>query len=160
MVSNSSSKSNSMTCRRVASTPNGQRLATAEGHYQGKESSLQAEVTGILSASVFVALLRQYRKFKTNPLSIIFVSNNLELIRKESSHKKYNNPYTNTTLSPEFDVLEQTYLINKTNKTRSFYSWIKGHQDDDEEEDLPLLVQLNIKADRIAGQFQNTNRHY
>ena len=95
----------------------------------------------MLSASVFVALLQQYSKFENDPLSIIYVSDNLELIRKENNHKNYNNPYANATLSPEFDVTEQIYLINKANKIRPYYSWIKGHQyDDEEEEDLPLLV--------------------
>ena len=115
----------------------------------------------MLSASVFIAPLQQYSKFENDPLSIIYVSHNLNLIRKESSHKNYNNPYANTTLSSEFNVTEQIYLINKANKIRSYYSWIKGHQDDDEEEeDIPLLAQLNIEADRIAGEFQHTNGHY
>ena len=49
-------------------------------------------------------------------------------------------------------MTEQIYLMNKATKIRSFYSWINAHQDEDnKEEDLPLLAQLNIKADKIAA---------
>ena len=77
------------------------------------------------------------------------------------SKNNYNNPYTSTTLSPKIKVTEQIYLINKSNKLRPFYSWIQGHQDNNKEkEELPLLAQLNIEADKIAGDFQHTNGHY
>ena len=76
----------------------------------------------MLSASVFVALLQQYSKFENDTMPIIYVSDNLELIRKENNHENYNNPYTNTTLSPESDVTEQIYLINKAKKIRPYYS--------------------------------------
>ena len=48
----------------------------------------------MLAASVFIALLQQYSKFENGTLSIIYASDNLELIRKENNHKTYNNPKT------------------------------------------------------------------
>ena len=87
MVSDDSGKSKTMTFGWATSTHHRQRLATVAGHCQGKEISLRAEAAGMLSASVFVELLQQYSKFENDPLPIIYVSDNLELISKGKSHK-------------------------------------------------------------------------
>ena len=52
MVSDGSGKDYAMTFAWVLGTPDGKRLATAAGHCQRRESSLRAEATGMLSASV------------------------------------------------------------------------------------------------------------
>ena len=70
MVSNGSGKAQSMTFRWVMSTPGGHRMAQATGHCQGRESSLRAEATGMLSAILFIALLQQYRKENITPVKI------------------------------------------------------------------------------------------
>ena len=62
MVSGGSGKDYSMTFSWVLSTPDGKRLATAAGNCQGRESSLRAEATGMLSALVFMAMIQLYRR--------------------------------------------------------------------------------------------------
>ena len=52
-------------------------------------------------------------------------------------------------------MTEQIFLINQAQPIQATYSWVKGRQDDETDFDnLPLLAQLNIEADRITGQFQ------
>ena len=77
------------------------------------------------------------------------------MIKRGKEHNAYNESYPNTTLCAKYDVTKQIYLINQANQIQPSYSWVKGHQDDKTDfDDLPLLAQLNIKADRILGQFQ------
>ena len=83
MVSDGSGKAKSMTFGWVSSTPGDHRLVQAAGHCQGRESSLRVEATGILSATVFIALLQQYREENITSLKLQYTSNNLELVRRE-----------------------------------------------------------------------------
>ena len=46
----------------VLSSPDKKRLATAAGHCYSRESSLRAEATGILSASVSMAMIQHHRQ--------------------------------------------------------------------------------------------------
>ena len=63
LISDRSGKAKSMvTFGWVLSTPGEHRLVQVAGHCQGRESSLRAEATGMLSATLFIALLQQYRK--------------------------------------------------------------------------------------------------
>ena len=52
MVSDGPGQDYSMTFAWILSTPDGKRLATAAGNCQGRESSLRADATVMLSASV------------------------------------------------------------------------------------------------------------
>ena len=60
-VSDGSGKDFKMTFRWVMRTPEGERVARCTGHSYGKESSLRAEATGMLSALVFIAMVKQYK---------------------------------------------------------------------------------------------------
>ena len=155
MVSDGSGKAQSMTFGWVMCTPGGHRLAQAAGHCQGRESSLRAEATGMLSATVFIALLQQYRQENITPVKVQYTSDNLELIRRELKHTNYRDSYPNTTLTAEYDVTEQIYLTNQSNQIEATYSWVRGHQDQYRNtSELSLEAKLNIEADKLAGDFQ------
>ena len=68
----------------------------------------------------------------------------------------YNIPYPNTTLRPEFDLIEEIYQTNKHSHIQASYQWVKGHQDDlILYDDLSIPAQLNIEADRLAKEWNN-----
>ena len=60
----------------------------------------------MLSATVFMALVQQYRNENISPISIQYTSDNLEFIRRELKHKHYEESYSNATLTSEYDVTE------------------------------------------------------
>ena len=66
----------------------------------------------MLSISLVIALMAKYSK-RTN-IKIVYVSDNLELIKRNKEHLNYKNPYPNDTFSAEFDITEQIYLTNQT----------------------------------------------
>ena len=71
-----------------------------------------------------------------------------------NNHKRYINPYPNTTLGAEFDLTEQIHLLHKEHTLPSYFRHVKGHQDrttDYAKLDLP--AQLNCDADQLAGRF-------
>ena len=97
----------------VLSTAGGLHLAKSYGGCDGRGSSLGAEAVGMLSISIFIALMAKHRK--RTDIKIKYVSDNLELINRNREHLNYTSPYpNNTTLSAEFDITEQNYLTNKT----------------------------------------------
>ena len=141
-----------MTYAWILSTPHGDRIAQCPGHSQGRESSLRAEATGMLSATVFLAMLQQYQQGTSKQLDVRYISDNMEIIKRGREHKEYTESYANTTLRAEYDVTEQIHVTNHANNIVPTYMWVKGHQDKDTPKRfLPLLAQLNIEADELAG---------
>jgi hypothetical protein len=134
-------------------TPTGKRSAAAAGPCNGRGNSLRAEGAGTLSVTMFIALIKDYLEIET--MKIVFISDNSELIRRLKVHKQYDGPYPNETLKSEFDVTEQRYRTTTTYGIHSIYKWVRGHQDKNAAySDLVLEAQLNVDADKYAGDFQ------
>lgn len=143
-VSDGSVKEFAMTFGRVISASNGIRLAMVAGQCSGRQNSIRSEAAGMLYVSLFYALLNTH--FEMQSVDIIFVSDNLELIKRSRNHLDYTNLYPYTKLTSEYDWTEQ---INAK------FERVKGHQDDKlEYHQLPLNAQLNIDDDALAGLFQ------
>jgi len=160
MVSDGSGKEYKMTYAWILLTPRGTRIAHCPGHCQGHERG--AEATGMLSAAVFLAMIQQYQQGPPKQLDVRYISNNMELIKERGrEHKEYTESYANTTLRAEYDVTKQIHVINHDNRITPTYTWVKGHQDKDTPKQfLPLLAQLNIEADELAGHFQTNHGKY
>jgi prenyltransferase beta subunit len=102
---------------------------------------------------MFILLIKHYLKIET--MKILFISDNSELIRRLKVHKQYDEPFPNETLKSEFDVTEQIYRTTTTYGKQSIYKWVRGHQDKNTPyDDLELEAQLNVDADKYAGDFQ------
>lgn len=112
-VSNGSVKSHDMSFGWILSTPTGHRLAAATGPCNGRGNSLRAEGAGMLSVTMFVALMTKYLDLEQ--LKIVFISDSSELIRRLKVHKHYDKPYPNETLKSEFDVTEKIYSTTSRN---------------------------------------------
>ena len=152
-VSDGSVKFHNMSFGWILSTPSGERLAAAAGPCNGRGNSLRAEGAGMLSISMFIALIIKY--LEVEPMKIVFISDNLELIKRLKAHKHYTEPYPNETLKSEFDVTEQIYRTTEIYGIEASYKWVKGHQDKNTAyRDLNLEAQLNVDADKFAGDFQ------
>ena len=136
----------------VLSTADGVHLATSYGGCDGRGSSLRAEAVVMLSISLVIALMAKYTN-RTN-IKIVYVSNNLELIKQSKEHLNYKNPYPNDTLSSEFDITEQIYLTNHTYQINASFQHVYGHQDTRSRGKMSTEAKLNVEADQLAGLYQ------
>jgi hypothetical protein len=152
-VSDGSVKFHDMSFGLILATPTGKRLAAASGPCNGRGNSLRAEGAGMLPVTMFIALIKH--NLKIEEMKIVFISDNSELIRRLKVHKHYDEPFPNETLKSEFDVTEQIYRTTTTYGMKSTYKWVRGHQDKNTAyDDLELEAQLNVDADKYAGDFQ------
>ena len=79
---------------------------------------------------------------------------NLELITRLQDHRRYIEPYPNTTLGTEHHLTKQIHLLHKEHKLPSYFWHVKGHEDRNiEYAKLDLPAQLNCDADQLAGRF-------
>ena len=86
---------------------------------------------------------------------IKYISDNLELINRRKEHSNYNNPYPNTTLSADYDIIEHIYLTNKTYKIKALFLHVYGHQDTKSRREMSTEVTLNVIVDKLAGDYQD-----
>ena len=106
----------------------------------------------MLLVTVFFALIMEYTQ--KEPLLVTFVSNNQELINCCNAYLQYIIPYPNETVKSEYDITEQTYCTAPKYKLKPSYHQVKGHQDDNTPtEELSILAQLKLEADRLAEEF-------
>ena len=136
----------------VLATPSGKWLAASKGPGSGEGSSLRAEAEGILLGALCCGIIA--KDVHLPNFNITYICNNNDLIGNCEDHLTYNNPFPNTTLRPEFDLIDKIYQVNKRYNIQPYFQWIKGHQDDlTEYEDLSTDAKLNIEADRMAKEF-------
>jgi prenyltransferase beta subunit len=128
-------------------------LAAAAGPCNGRGNSLRAVGTGMLSVTMFIVLIKHHLDIEA--VKNVFISDNSKLIRRSKVHKQYDEPYRNETLKLEFDVTEHIYRTTTTYGIHSTYKWVRGHQDKNAAyNNLGLKAQLNVDADKYAGDFQ------
>ena len=106
IVSDGSGKDFKITFGWIMSTPDGARVARCAGHSYRQESSLRAEATGMLSASVFIAMIRQCNLNQDKVMQVQYVSDSMKLMKRGRDHQDYVELYVNTTLRAEYDLTE------------------------------------------------------
>ena len=131
----------------------GRIIAKGTGPGSGRGSSLRAEGFGMLAALKTIELACEYTR-RTEPVNIEAVSDNAELIQRCNAHLEYIDPFPNTTNKGEYDVTEEVYRTSQVGVMQTKFSWVKGHQDDDDDViNLDHAANMNIIADGIAGDF-------
>ena len=123
------------------------------GGCDGRGSLLQAEAVGMLSISIFIALLAKYSKCAN--IKIVYVSDNLELINRNKEHLNYTDPYPNNSLAAKFDITEQVYLMNQTYNIKASFQHMYGHQDTRSRGTMSVEAILNVEVDQLAGEYQD-----
>ena len=113
----------------------------------------------MLLVTVFFALIT--KNMKNEPLTVTFVSNNQELINCCDAHLQYKIPFLSKTVKLEYNVTEQIYCTVLKYNLKPSYHWVKGHQDDNTPtKELSIVAQLNVEADRLAGEFQKHHGNF
>eukprot|EP00980_Cylindrotheca_fusiformis_P010204 scaffold2270_cov77-Cylindrotheca_fusiformis.AAC.2 len=105
--------------------------------------------------------LYHFRRFTaaTPDWQFRFVSDNLGLVTtKVQQAKSFDFPFPNLTLlDPDYDLVHETMIMTlRKTRVQTRFSHVKGHQDSltTPFDELPLVTQLNIEADDLAGRFR------
>jgi hypothetical protein len=103
-------------------------------------------------------------QYTTNTFAPIeLLCDNDALVKKVKKLRKSTRPeFPNDTLAPSWDVLQRiTKNLRKFREEESSLRWIPSHQDDKTPiEQIPLDARLNVRADKLAGQFQQQSPHH
>jgi len=120
--------------------------------------SYRAETYGQLSIIMFLFLLQQY--FETSCPRVQIACDNQSAVDRVLILRDSKRPqFPNDTLQPSWDTLQaisrHLRLLPKVTLI-----WVKGHQDKNTPfAKLPVLAQLNVRADKLAGKFQHIWHH-
>ena len=140
----------------MLSNPEGDIAASAMGPARGaKMDSYRAECTGMLSLLRFLFRLGHYSHMDALWRGVIGTDNQsmLDRLYKADPTNSRKQLASLDVMDPEWDLLMeiQESLREMPGVTLTY---VKGHQDDRTEYGrLPLLAQLNVDADRLAGRY-------
>jgi hypothetical protein len=115
-------------------------------------SSYRAEAYGMLSLLRF--LYHVSKNITTPTLSAMQISTDSKsLIQKVTQYHQFDHYYSNTTLEPDWDVLQIICTTNKSLPFKLKLIHVKGHQDCQSNHSLSIEAKLNIISDSIATKM-------
>jgi ribonuclease HI len=140
----------------IFATNTGAELARGGGRIPTQRcSSYRAEAYGMLSLLRFLHHVSQ--NLKVFDLAAMQISTDSQsLVTKVTQYLQFDHYYPNTTLEPDWDVLQ---IICRTIRSLPFaiiLIHVKGHQDRKPHQSLSIEAQLNIVADSIATSMLTT----
>ena len=158
IVSDGSQQDSQLSFGWVFGTDQGQIFTEHAGLGYGTPSSHRAEAWAMLSGTLFLHHLYKYLNIPThNPpfnKEVIFFSDNSGLISRMQQRHQYRVSYPNSTLTQDWDLIEQIYSLAFTlPHTKVSYSWVRGHQDPTSDNLSPEAI-YNIRADYLASIVQ------
>jgi hypothetical protein len=139
----------------VCSLATGQRIARNHGPaYGSRTSSFRAEAYGILS---YLCLVYRAFEYTCNnlPAGLIIYTDAESVLKTLPKMLEWPFYFPSKTLAPEWDVLQAIVTRIKAFPVRPLLQWVEGHQDDNVAYNrLSLPAQLNVDADKIAGEYE------
>lgn len=149
IVSDGSSRHKTMAQGWVIATSPDDILAEGAGTGYGLPTSHRAEGHGLQAATTFITCLQQ---FTGQPLpKCTFKCDNAGLIQTIQQNLEYNHIFPNQYLKPDRDKVD-AILYNLATIPEPQVEHVQGHQDDEDHE-LDLSEQLNVRADALAGWY-------
>ena len=103
----------------VIAASDGTVLVQGADPSHGRGSSLRAEGSGMLAATVFISLVCSFTQ--KSSLNTRKFSDNQELIQQLLLRSYYTTPFPNETTKGEFDLIEQIFLTSKESKVNVSY---------------------------------------
>jgi hypothetical protein len=114
----------------------------------------------MLSVVCFLCRLMQWT-CSTAPIKGIFATDNTGLIARIQSQRSLLYPIPNSTFKPDWDIVQAFVQTLSSFQVDASFQHVKGHQDKKIPFDqLPLLAQLNVEADRYAGTYRVQHGQY
>ena len=95
------------------------------------------------------------------PITGILATDNTGLIDRVQSQSSLHYPVPNSVFQPDWDVVQAIVQTQKEFAITATYTHVKGHQDDDTPKSkLSLLAQINVEADKHAGNYRHQSGSY
>ena len=137
----------------------GRVLVELMGPGSGPPSSHRAECMGCLAGALFCAELQRFSQQSFRQLNITVVSDNQSMIRSLTDRASYDKVYPNSTLRPDWDVLEEIrFQYKRFEHSKLLFEWVKGHQDVSvPPNELTPQAVFNIRSDALAALY--THQH-
>ena len=162
MVSDGSVKDDDSSYGWVFGTDSGTILAEHSGQAYGTATSHRAEAWAMLSGTLFLKRLYCYIHNNKTPAPIpnplIFFADNQGLITRILTRMKYKHSYPNSTLDPDWDLIDQIYdLVSSLPHNEIKHAWVKGHQDSYTSH-LTTEAYYNVRADELASSYNWQSR--
>ena len=108
---------------------------------------------GLLSYLRFLYRVSQYTQSPLPKHNIIY-TDSASLIEKLGEIRKWLYFFPNTTMDPDWDVLQQIIFSLRLFPSLPKIRFVQGHQDDNcPYTTLSLPAQLNVDADHLAGSY-------
>jgi hypothetical protein len=154
LVSDGSACDKSMSFGWVLSLHDGTVLARCSGPVPGQELSFRSEGYGMLSEIRFLQHIFEYcHETRAGPFR--FITDNQGLIRRAITSLAFDDPYPNSTLATDRDVVNEIVTTLKKMSIEHSFQHVKGHQYDKiAYTELPLNAKLNVNADAEAGEYR------
>jgi hypothetical protein len=137
------------------SLDDGTRLAHGAGYVDGHNPrSFCAEGQGMLSVVCFIRQLLQWT-CTDSVLEGILATDNTGLIARVTSQSKLQYSIPNATFKSDWGIVKSIVQTVWASHIHITLEHVRGHQDDTTQaKDMDLLAQLNVKADKYAGDFR------
>ena len=120
-------------------------------------SSFRAEAYGLLSYLLFVYHALWYMKTHISKKTKVFTDSESVLKRLEDM-VEWTQYYSSATMQADWEVLQAIVRLLKQFEFRPELSHVPGHQDKKKDyKDLVLEAQLNVDADKLAGEYKYEN---
>jgi ribonuclease HI len=144
-------------------------LSTGKGPAYGHDiTSYRAEAYGMLSGILYVNKILQFYQSRQDALTSSAKIRNMRIVCDNEGlitairtllHRKRSDFVLNDTIGPEWDVIQAIVQSIREFGTVAMIH-VKGHQDEgNANRRLPLLVRLNVQADKLATSFQRLTNH-
>jgi len=136
----------------ILGTLQGQVLARFKGIATGQPSSHRAEATGVLVGALLLIHLANYRDTNLQHVSVVVCCDNQSVIKRLNDRHKYDKVYPNSTLRPDWDLIEEAVQRYRDLRLRHLkFEWVRGHQDTlPSDAILTVQAEFNIMADNLA----------
>ncbi len=144
----------------LLSTPDGTVILKCSGPAYGRQmKSYRAEGYGVLSLLRFIYHLYTFCHTPL-PAALRLFCDSKSLLDKTHTYLRYPRYYPNTTLQPDWDIVQQIAITTRLFPTSPHLIHVKAHQDDAVTfADLPVESQLNVRADTLAKEYNATSNH-
>jgi hypothetical protein len=157
-VSDGTEVHSSMAFAWVLSDAHGRRLVQCSGPAFGSQaSSYRAKGYGVVSMTRFIQRLKWFSE-SSSRWRLTFASDNKGFIIKATQAMSYNVPYPNVLMDSDYDLVDEVVHAVRNAQIKATFEHVLGHQDDGTAfEELDLLSQLNVEADRLADVFRQND---
>jgi hypothetical protein len=143
------------------SLEDGTRLAHGAGYVNGHDPlSFRAEGRGMLSVVCFIRRLLQWT-CTDSVLEGVLATDNTGLIARSTSQSELQYSIPNATFKSNWDIVESIVQTVWASRIHITLEDVRGHQDNTTQaKELDLLAQLNVEADKYAGDFRFRQGEY